>query len=283
MDRSLHRTSQGDIAFVETARNGPPVVLIHGNSSCKEVFRRQLQSPLFQDYRLIALDLPGHGDSADAADPQTYTLPGYANIVSELLRELGVEHPVLLGWSLGGHIALEMLATGANLAGVMAVGAPPVSPGILGLLRGLRPEIDVFLTGKADFTPKDTKRFAEICFGAAADEWLVRRIERTDPRTRTTISRSMMRGACADERWAVEHLDTPVAILNGSEEPFARQDYLRHLNYAHLWEGQIQLIQGAGHAPFLEAPDRFNPLLKRFLDYADDYRQRPAGAGAASA
>ena len=56
---------QADIAIAESEGRGPAVLLIHGNSSCKQVFRNQLQGAIGREYRLIAMDLPGHGDSSD--------------------------------------------------------------------------------------------------------------------------------------------------------------------------------------------------------------------------
>src|ERR1700677_4384860 len=54
----------GGIAVHESsAGQGPPVVLIHGNSSSSSVFSRQLDGALGERFRLIAVDLPGHGAS----------------------------------------------------------------------------------------------------------------------------------------------------------------------------------------------------------------------------
>lgn len=283
MLRSALQTSQGELSIADREGDGAPLVLIHGNSASMDVFRRQFDSPLLQSRRMIALDLPGHGGSADAADSHAYTLPGYAAVVTEALEKLGVERPVLLGWSLGGHIAMEMMASGAELSGLVITGAPPIQPGLLGMLRGMRPEFELFLAGRGRLSERETRRFAEICLGPCVDAAALAHIQRTDARARTTLSRSMMRGVGEDERWAVEHLDIPLAVINGSGEPFARLDYLEHIRYAHLWEGRSHMLPGLGHAPFLEGPEAYNALLARFLTYADAYAASPPKAQVAVA
>lgn len=69
-------TSYCDITITESDGDGSVVLFIHGNSSCKEIFRNQLESKLGTAYRMIAMDLSGHGKSGNASDPsRTYTVP----------------------------------------------------------------------------------------------------------------------------------------------------------------------------------------------------------------
>src|SRR6202167_1241333 len=117
----------GAIAVHKTAGQGPPVVLIHGNSSSSSVFARQLEGPLGERFRLIAVDLPGHGRSDDAKDPSAYSLPGYARAVRTVLDALGIEAAHFVGWSLGGHVALEMAPDLRNPPRVVIFGTPPLS------------------------------------------------------------------------------------------------------------------------------------------------------------
>ncbi|WP_090229537.1 alpha/beta fold hydrolase [Filomicrobium insigne] len=78
-------------------------MLIHGNSSCRGVFRNQIHTPLFSHYRLICFDLPGHGESDDATNNTgTYSRLGLDDACVELLDRLHVKRPVVVGWSLGG-------------------------------------------------------------------------------------------------------------------------------------------------------------------------------------
>ena len=104
----------------EVGHGDLPVLLIHGNSLSREVFRMQLGGALSAKYRLVALDLPGHGNSGNALNPsRTYTRPGLADAVIEVLGLLGLGEVVVVGWSLGGHIALQMAS---QFSGIPASG-----------------------------------------------------------------------------------------------------------------------------------------------------------------
>src|SRR5260370_28886631 len=93
-------TSHGSHAVEESGQGGIPVLLIHGNSSCRGVFRHQLQGRIAENHGLIAFDLPGHGQSSNAPDPtRSYTLPGLVDAASELLKKLGVTEAIVFGWS----------------------------------------------------------------------------------------------------------------------------------------------------------------------------------------
>lgn len=116
-------TSHGKIAVRETGGKGTAVLLVHGNSSSSAVFRNQLESPLGERYRIIAADLPGHGASGDAIDPdRSYSMEGYADAMTEVLGLLGVSKAIVFGWSLGGHIGLEMIDRFPGLLGLMITG-----------------------------------------------------------------------------------------------------------------------------------------------------------------
>src|SRR5262249_60405117 len=78
--------------------------------------------------RLIAFGLPGHGRSSNAPEPsRSYTRPGLADAAIELLERLQVSEAVVLGWSLGGHVGVELMARFAGMRGLMLTGAPPIA------------------------------------------------------------------------------------------------------------------------------------------------------------
>jgi pimeloyl-ACP methyl ester carboxylesterase len=260
-------TSQGRIALLESSGNGMPVVLIHGNSSCRDVFRHQLDAKLATTHRVIAIDLLGHGQSDDASEAQqAYTIPGYATSLIEALRSLGITRATLVGWSLGGHISLEMIGQGFDALGAMIIGAPPLRRGILGMVRGFQTHLDLLLATKSVLNRHDINRFARISVGEQHAAQFHGTIARTDRRARPILGRGLMAGLGADQRWIVENLSIPIAVVNGSEEPFARLDYVANISYQTLWDDRCHIINGVGHAPFLEAPEQFNRLLSRFLE-----------------
>lgn len=260
-------TSQGRMDFLESPGNGTPVVFLHGNSTCRDVFRHQFETTLATTQHLVAIDLLGHGQSDDALEPQqAYTVPGYAATLIEALRSLDITRAVLVGWSLGGHISLEMIGQGFDAAGVMLIGAPPIKPGILGMVRGFQTQLDLLLATKRVLTAHEINRFARACVGEKHAAQFHDAIARTDRRARPILGRGLMAGLGVDQRWIVENLSTPIAVVNGSEEPFVRLGHVAGIAYETLWDHRCHIIDGVGHAPFLEAPERFNPLLFRFLD-----------------
>jgi pimeloyl-ACP methyl ester carboxylesterase len=261
-------TSHATIAVSESGGSGPVVVLIHGNSSCKEVFRNQLQGAIGERWRVIALDLPGHGRSADARSPwRSYSMPGYADMVAELLDVLGVWRFAVLGWSLGGHIGLELFTRHSGMTGLLATGTPPVALTPEALGRGFLVSEQMGLAGKADFTEADTQAFARQTCGVNApfEPFLLDAVRRTDGTARALMLTAALSGWGIDQLRLVETLERPLAIVSGGDEPFVNNAYLQSISYRHLWEGKVHILPGIGHAPFWEAPAQFDPLLARFL------------------
>ena len=257
-------TSHGDIAVWDTEDDGTPLVLIHGNSSCREVFTRQFESDLADEHRLIALDLPGHGQSDDATDPvRTYSRSGFADCVVELLRELGVSETAVFGWSLGGHIAIEMLPRVPGIKGLILSGTPPIRN--RGFAEGFVISPAQGLPRRRELSDADVEEFARIMFGASVPAFLRRAIRRADGRLREQVFAASLAGEGVDQRLTVEESTVPIAVINGHDDPLVRLDYLESVAYGNLWEGRCQRLSGAGHAAFWHLPEAFNGLVQRFL------------------
>jgi uncharacterized protein YcbK (DUF882 family) len=109
-------TTWGTISYEKVGTKGksngklnPDVLLIHGNSMCKKIWRHILQDEEFiKSHRVIAVDLLGHGQSSNASTPQeAYTMGGYAQTLEELVRSFRdepVEELIILGRLLFGKL-----------------------------------------------------------------------------------------------------------------------------------------------------------------------------------
>ncbi|MEQ9643249.1 MAG: alpha/beta hydrolase [Alphaproteobacteria bacterium] len=268
MTDQMVATSHGQIAVAESGGSGPAVLFIHGNSSCKEVFRNQMEGAIGQAYRCIAMDLPGHGNSPDAAEPtRSYTMPGYAEAALEVMQAKGAERYAIVGWSLGGHIGIEMLPRAQNIAGLLITGTPPVSKGEESVAAGFLPSEHMGLAGQEVFSEADADAYAHATCGINApfEPFLLDAVRRTDGRARRCMFEAFLAGQGNDQRDVVESSKVPLAVANGGAEPFVNNDYCRSVDYANLWDGQVHTFEGVGHAPFWETPAAFDALLQRFL------------------
>lgn len=257
-------TSHGSLAVEESGQGGIPVLLIHGNSFCRGVFRNQMQGQIAKNHHFIAFDLPGHGQSSDAADPKrSYTRPGLADAAIELLDKLGVTEAIVFGWSLGGHIGIEMIPRFPGMRGLMICGAPPVSHGQMS--KGFKAAPHPGVAGKQDLSKADIDAFVEGIFGPSADAFLRHAVARADCRFRKRLFEAARAGEGVDQRLIVEGSAVPLAVVNGGADRVVNLEYFDTVAYANLWEARCHRLDGLGHAPFWEAPRDFDPFLERFL------------------
>ena len=270
------QTQGGSINVIDSGGSGSPIVLLHGSAASVAAFGRQFDSPLIQQFRLIAFDLPGHGESANASDPASaYSIQGLTRTTVEVLQGLGIARAVFFGWSLGGHIAIELMAQTDLVAGLMLTGTPPIAPGLLGLLRGFHLSTDMLLTSKPAYTRADAERMVRLSFGDAHPPGMVDATLRSDGRLRAAVSKSFLHGhGMGDHRSAVQSATVPIAFAEGQHDPFVRTGYAASLDIPALWGRRI--FTDAGHSPFWQSPETFNALLQRFaVDVATGY-SRPA-------
>ena len=86
---------------------GPALLLLHGFTGSAQSWA-PLMATLAGEYRLLALDLPGHGRSDAPADPTRYAMPAVARDIEALLDHLQIDAAHLLGYSMGGRLALYL-------------------------------------------------------------------------------------------------------------------------------------------------------------------------------
>jgi pimeloyl-ACP methyl ester carboxylesterase len=271
----VRRLAIAGLSIAAIVEPGPmrPVVFLHGNSSTKDVWRNQVDFVRQHGRAVIAPDLPGHGESEDSHTPGlTYSMPGYAGIVSRLLDALHCDGSVdLVGWSLGGHIGLELLATDPRICSLLIVGTPPARPSPESLRQAFYESEDMHLAGKQDFSEADARAYGMAMMGGreCLTPSLLNYVRRTHGLARRCLFASVEDCVGSDQRSSVESINKPICIIHGENEPFVRLDYLQSINYRSLWNNRIYVISGAGHAPHWQAPASFNSVMYRFLSFAE--------------
>ena len=267
---TLERADIGTLAYSERTGEKLPIVFVHGSGFSKDVFKLQFESRQLSGHHLFAIDLPGHGDSADANDPSAvYSYAGLASVVTDFIERLNIDRCLLVGWSLGGHVAYDMLDTVPQVAGVMAFGAPPAVGGPLGIIRSLHISKNLLLISKAKFTRADAERFERVCLDGHFAGEFVETLCRTDEKMRPCLSRSVMASTGQGQKKRVESARTPICLLQGRHDPVSRTGYMQAFPGQNLFAGRCIIFDESGHAPFVDAADKFDCLLAQFADFAE--------------
>ena len=212
-------------------------------------------------------------------------MAAYAELAVSILEHLSVDTIVVLGWSLGGHIALEMvplLKTASErgskiveLKGLMLVGTPPAL-GAVQCEEGFKIATDPDKNkgeenymAKVHWTEQEAKTIAmNSAAGGREDlfeEWMLRDAIRTDGLARMIMFGALREGRGVDQVEVVESEDVLIAVVNGAEEHFIDLDYIDGLKWRKLWRGQCIRLEGKKHAPFWEDPVGFERLLLEFI------------------
>lgn len=229
----------------------PCLVLIHGAGMTSRFFSAQLDG-LSEEVHLVAVDLPGHGDSAG---PPAETIPAAAEAVSGLLDSLQVDRPVIGGMSMGGGVALQLLADYPerfSAAVLLSTGAK------------LRVRPDIFAAIEADF-----ERYVELVGQMAVAPG-------TDPAAYAQVLEDLRAGGPAvaatdfracdpfDLREQVPGIRVPALVACGDQDLLTPPKYSDWLA-ENLPNATRVTIPGAGHFACLERPAEVNRVLAGFL------------------
>ena len=246
-------------------RSGQPVLFIHGLSQCGLAWNRQLQSELARDYRLVALDLRGHGDSERPADAYGDS-DLWARDIDAVIRSLELDRPILTGWSYGGVVICDYLSRYGEdrVGGIQLVGAvcrlgepamPFLGPRFLAAIPGL-------FSTDAEESVAALRAFGHLLTReplAAEDAYLVLAAAAcAPPRVRQGLLNRTL-----DYDALLARLRSPVLITHGLEDEVilpVMADY----NASVIGHAQTSYYPRIGHAPFWEDPTRFNAELRSF-------------------
>lgn len=261
------RVSSAAVAVHCVGDTGLPIVFVHGNTGSHRGFRRQFESLLAERFRLIAIDLPGHGDSEPALDPESaYTLAGHARAVVEVAQAMGAEDGIFVGWSLGGYVVLEAIPQLSRAAGFLVIGAPPISSAA-DLAEALSQAPNLQAAFREESTDEQLEEYLAMYFkpGTPMPDAFREDFRRSDKRTRSALAASAARNELVDEVRTVAELDRPLAVFHGRLDAIAMRPYLDRVRIPTLWRGAVVDVDDCGHAPQWETPELFNRLLEEFV------------------
>lgn len=271
----------GDIAAWVKPGRGIPLLFVHGNTASKAAFRSLLAEPALAERAWAAIDLPGAGESDDAADPAAaYTIPAFARAVGEAIVGLGLDRPVVMGWSLGGHIAIEAAGQGVPMRGLVITGTPPCGPGPAEMAESFNMEA----LGEVAIAESPSREvlagyIRRKLYGESrpVPDELFEAGYRFDARARSNFANhwlSAVEGHHA--RTVIAEWPHPIAVIQGDLEPFLDPTLIDRLTWRNLWRGRSQWIAGTGHAPFFERTGDYAALVAAFLDETEQGGLAPA-------
>ncbi len=258
-----------DRPYCFTAGTGKPILLIHGwamDSAVWECFREEFST----DYAVITVDLRGHGKSA--ALPGPYTLGHFAGDIETLLQALDVHHATAIGWSMGVSVLLKMLAQSCGridslvfISGTPSLIARDDYPH--GVPRATAQSLLRLL--KRDFAA-GMARFYEQIF--SDEELAVGQNQRMYSLVADVRRAPQPAVACEalaslqqeDLRPLLKHITLPSLFIHGACDRICLPSASAYMAQA-VPDGQLAIIEGAGHAPFLTATERVHQTVKTFL------------------
>lgn len=255
---------------------GLPVLLLHGLGATKATVL-PLVEPLSRDYRVIAVDLPGFGDSSKPI--ASYDAPWFADRLLRLLDTLEIKEAAIVGNSMGGRIGLEVGLLAPERVRALALLTPALAflrfRQLSGVVRFLRPQLVALPVSppravcmrvvRGIFADPD--RLPSSWYEAAVDEFL--RVWGS-ARGRMAFA-SAARHVYLDEPHGEEGfwtrlagLDVPSLFVFGDRDPLIPAGFARHVADA-LPDARLSLLDDCGHVPQLEAPETTLRLVRGIL------------------
>lgn len=239
------------ISYMDRPGSDPTIVCLHGNSLNKDAFADLINQDAVSANRIVAFDLPGHGESGRPVDRSAYSLPGYAAILAKLIRELGLGDFVLVGVSLGGHIALQAAAAGRipRPRGIACFGTPPIGDAS-DLSRGYLPQPEHLSLFRGEIDPETAREIANaMTIEDSVQERAAAAIVATDPNARTALFASLGSVPLENERAFVTSTTIPIRLCYDRNELVVNAHYLSETGLLRRISDAIVSYDGAGHLP----------------------------------
>jgi non-heme chloroperoxidase len=257
------------IHVVETGNSrGRPILFIHGFSQCWLAWSRQLSSDLAESYRLVAMDMRGHGLS-DKPRVGYADSRAWADDVNAAIQALSLDHPILCGWSYGPLVILDYVRHYGEdgISGIHFVDAitklgsdeamSVLTPAFLSLVPG-------FFATEVEESVRSLQSLLRMCFvqqPSAAELYLMLGYNLSVPPyvRQALLSRSLNNDDLLPE------IRKPVLITHGVDDAIVKPAVVDQ-HKASMAHAQIHVMANAGHAPFWDDAASFNRRLRSFSE-----------------
>lgn len=255
-----------EINYIDNeAKSEMTLLFLHGNSHSSRTFRRQFQSKNLNHYRMIAIDLPGHGYS----DPlEEYSVIKFAEVLRGFCQKMHLDNLILIGHSLGGHVALQALDE-IRPDGILIFGTPPLSHPLD--MLGFKENQDLQLVFQSDLTQQQIEKIIRNFYTTKElDQIDIEDFKRTHKEFRPGMFKSLCEQNFKDEREILSKFNGARAIVHGIEDKLIDMNPLKtKIDLDHLWQGRV-IELNSSHNMHLENSDEFNNVVKMFADATFD-------------
>ena len=252
-----------ELTYTDAGR-GPAVVFLHGFPFDRSMWRGQVER-LSADFRVIAPDLRGHGESTLTSEPSTMEV--LAEDVAALLDELNVPRAVVCGLSMGGYVALALyrahpsrvralvLADTRSKADTEDARRTREENARRALAEGMSPIVDSMLPkllseSTRENEPEVVARVREMMSGVSPEG-----------------AAAALRGMALrrDQTDLLASIDVPALVVVGSEDAVTPPSEAEAM-HALIEGSRLRVIEGAGHVSNVERPEEFDRALAEFLE-----------------
>lgn len=256
------------VRYADAGKGTQTVVLLHGYLESIEVWD-DFAGALGKDYRVIRVDLPGHGFS-DWGGREVVGIDYMADTVAAVLEIAGVERCTVVGHSMGGYVALSLAANHPeNVAGLVLFHSSPNADTPEKAANRQR-EIDLVEAGKKEMLARVNpgKGFAEAnlrrCSEAIED--LAEQVMMTEDAAIVAILKGMSQRK--DRNEDMRRLGIPQLMIFGLCDNFIPVAAAESMALAQP-QARVAWLKNSGHMGFVEQPAESLEILKDFLAEVD--------------
>ena len=268
MQQKFIETNGIKLAYIEKNPSiDKTLFFVHGNSGSSKMWQKQFESDLLDNYRLVAIDLPGHGQSGWSKDSfNDYSVPGTAKILSEIVHNTIGDKPfILIGFSYGTNVVAEMLEFKIKPAGIVFIGTCVVGKDH-GLDKVFKPNESpsIFFYNETDRELVRASMADSLTNAAEREiEMLTEDYLHVSPDFKPALFKSASEGKISDEIASLQKLNMPALTIFGAEDKVVNVDYLDDLPFP-VWRNHLYKLSPAGHFASIDQPEEFTQLLSEY-------------------